>query len=86
MLYLKPGYDHVEKGREYGLAVSADYTANRYHQTNDEYHADWVVDGAIQDLRLYFRIGQIIANGDSWPNWNEGSQFKPLRDAQRAQD
>jgi len=86
MLYLKPGYDHVEKGREYGLAVSADYTANRYHRTNDEYHADWVVDGAIQDLRLYFRIGQIIANGDSWPNWNEGSQFKPLRDAQRAQD
>lgn len=84
MMYLKYGYDHVDKGREYGLAAAADYTANRYHRTNDEYHADWIVDGAIQDLRLYFRIGQIIADGDGWPNWNEGSQFKSLRDAQRA--
>jgi Zn-dependent M28 family amino/carboxypeptidase len=86
MIYPKYGYDHVERGIEYGMAASADYTANRYHRVTDQYSDDWIVAGAIQDLRLYFRVGQIIADGSLWPNWNEGSEFKALRDAQRADD
>jgi Zn-dependent M28 family amino/carboxypeptidase len=84
MLYPSYGYDHVEKGINYGMAASQDYTANRYHRISDEYSDDWVVAGAIQDLKLYFRVGQMLADGNSWPNWNEGSEFKAKRDAQRA--
>ena len=86
MIFPKYGYDHIERGIDYGLAASADYTANRYHQVTDEYSDDWIVAGAIKDLQLYFRVGQIIADGSSWPNWNAGTEFKALRDAQRVAD
>ncbi len=83
MMYLKGGYDHKENGLDYGLMKSAEYTANHYHRVSDEYHADWNVSGALDDLQLYFQIGTAISNGSDWPNWNDGSEFKALRDAQR---
>lgn len=84
MLYPKHGYDHVEKGVEWGVAQAAYYIANNYHQVSDEYTAAWDVSGALQDLVLFFETGQTIANGNNWPNWNEGTEFKATRDAQRA--
>jgi Zn-dependent M28 family amino/carboxypeptidase len=84
MMYPGQGYDNVEKGPAYGKAMADDYTANRYHRVSDEYSEDWDVTGAIEDLQLYFKAGFDIANDNSWPNWNEGNEFKANRDAQRA--
>jgi hypothetical protein len=25
-------------------------------------------------------VGEDVANGDLWPNWNEGSEFRAIRD------
>jgi len=37
---------------------------------------------AIEDLQLYFRAGEDIINSDAWPQWNEGAEFKAIRDEQ----
>ena len=85
MLYPNAGYDHREKGLDYGMSKSAEYVANHYHGVTDEYSEDWDVSGAMEDLVLYFLTGLAIADGDAWPNWNEGTEFKAARDAQRGQ-
>jgi hypothetical protein len=38
------------------------------------------MDGAIADLRLMLRLGRRLAYGEEWPKWNEGSEFKALRE------
>jgi len=63
--------------------LKADYVANHYHRVSDEYSESWDVSGAIEDLQLYFLVGEAIANGEQWPNWKEGTEFKAARDAQR---
>lgn len=83
MLYPNTGYDHLEGGVAYGMEKSKEYISNHYHGVSDEYSPDWDVSGAIEDLQLFFLTGEGIANGDHWPNWNEGTEFKAIRDAQR---
>ena len=84
MIYASPGRDHREKGREYGMAKAAEYTANHYHAPSDEYDDSWDLSGAVEDLELYFLTGHEIADGHDWPNWLEGTEFKAIRDQQRA--
>ena len=37
-----------------------------------------------QDVRLFFEVGRRLANSHEWPNWREGNEFRPIRDASRA--
>lgn len=80
MVYPGNGIDHVEHGPEYGQAQADDYVANRYHKPTDEYDPSWDLSGGEQDVRLYFMVGEDVANGDEWPNWNEGTEFRAIRD------
>ncbi|WP_425990737.1 M28 family metallopeptidase [Brevundimonas sp. TWP2-3-2] len=57
------------------------YGANRYHQADDEWSADWDYSGQIQDLQVYWSLGQALANSRDWPQWKEGSEFGPARAA-----
>ena len=57
------------------------YGANRYHQADDEWSADWDYTGQIQDLQVYWSLGQALANSRDWPQWKEGSEFGPARAA-----
>ncbi len=51
--------------------------------TSDEIQ-DWFnLDGAVQDLRLYFDIAQELGNSTAFPNWYEGNEFRAIRDASR---
>jgi Zn-dependent M28 family amino/carboxypeptidase len=81
MLYPGSGYDHKEKGVEYGMQVSRDYVAKNYHQVTDEYDLSWDVSGAMEDMKMFFRTGLSVANSEDWPNWKEGTEFKATRDA-----
>jgi Zn-dependent M28 family amino/carboxypeptidase len=83
MLYPNAGYDHRELGREYGDAKAAEYIKKHYHGPSDEYDPNWDFSGAIEDLELYKATGLMIINSNDWPNWNEGTEFKAARDAQR---
>ena len=82
MLYPGSGYDHKEKGVEYGMQVAQEYVKNNYHRVTDEYDLSWDVSGAMEDMKTFFRTGLDIANSEDWPNWSEGTEFKATRDAQ----
>ncbi|SFR96774.1 M28 family peptidase [Sphingomonas jatrophae] len=50
-----------------------------YHQTCDTWSADWDLRGAAADVELLRRIGFDLANGTTWPEWRDGSEFKAVR-------
>jgi Zn-dependent M28 family amino/carboxypeptidase len=80
-LYTNTGNDHVEHGEEWTLAKKEKYTAENYHKPSDEYDPSWDLSGAIQDVRLLFRVGYKLSMETSFPNWKEGTEFKAKRDA-----
>ena len=85
MLYIDGGEDLVSGGRRAGAAVAADYTENRYHGPNDEYDPNWDWSGVMQDLQLYYRIGRMLAESESWPEWVPGDEFRAIREQSCAQ-
>jgi Zn-dependent M28 family amino/carboxypeptidase len=80
MLYVDGGQDLIEGGRAAGAALAEDYRANRYHGPKDEYDPNWDWSGVMADLQLFYRIGRALATSTSWPNWNEGDEFRGIRD------
>lgn len=75
------GHDNIANGEEWSRAQSDAWTANNYHQVTDEYSPDWDLGGAMQDVFVWFRIGAELAYSNAFPEWNEGTEFKALRDA-----
>lgn len=84
MFYGSSGVDLVNGGRAAGEAAAADYLAHRYHKPQDEYDPGWDWSGAIEDLTLYAELGRELADGNMWPNWYQGSEFRAIRDKSRA--
>ncbi|QJB70582.1 M28 family peptidase [Parasphingorhabdus halotolerans] len=84
MIYFEGGEDLVDGGREAGEAISLDYTENKYHGPKDEYNPDWNWDGVMSDLKVYYTVARMLAMTDDWPNWNEGDEFRSIRDKSRA--
>jgi Zn-dependent M28 family amino/carboxypeptidase len=82
-LYAKGGVDHREHGREYGLAQERDYRDVRYHKPADEFNPDWDLRGVAEDLELLYVVGRQVAEGESWPNWYPGNEFRAIREASR---
>jgi len=80
-LYTDSGIDSAEHGEEWGLAQRDAYTTERYHKPSDEFDPSWDMAGAVDDVRLFFRVGYRLANESRFPNWREGTEFKAVRDA-----
>jgi Zn-dependent M28 family amino/carboxypeptidase len=77
------GHDLVVGGTAAGDVAAEDYVANRYHQPSDEYSDKWDWSGISEDVRLYYRLGRTLAEGDQWPNWNATDEFRAIRDKSR---
>ena len=80
-LYFDVGTDFV--GKPAGLAeeqVEA-WTEEHYHQPSDELVADWNFAGMVQDARLGFYAGLVIADRDAMPAWLPGDEFEAARKA-----
>ncbi|MDP5185986.1 MAG: M28 family metallopeptidase [Alishewanella sp.] len=85
ILYAKGGNDHYQNGSEWGAAQRAEYNSCCYHKVGDEWDDSWDLRGAQQDLFLYYRVGDELANSRLWPNWYQGNEFRAIRDASAAQ-
>jgi Zn-dependent M28 family amino/carboxypeptidase len=83
MVYFEGGDDLVKGGREAGAAAAKDYEENRYHAPGDEFSESWDWAGVMSDLRLYYRVGRMLAMTEAWPNWVEGDEFRAIRDNSR---
>ncbi|MDR3635029.1 MAG: M28 family metallopeptidase [Isosphaeraceae bacterium] len=79
----KGGVDFVGKPAEYGRQKREEYTKNDYHKVSDEVKTDWDLSGAVEDLRLFFEIGYTLAQGDQYPEWKPGAEFRSTREAMR---
>ncbi|MEJ0023775.1 MAG: M28 family metallopeptidase [Alphaproteobacteria bacterium] len=80
----KQGTDLLVGGVAAGQKVYDDYNANQYHQPSDEWSATWDLSGAEQDTRTYYAAGLSLANSAKWPNYYPQSEFRALRDRDRA--
>ena len=80
-LYSGGGKDFIGKPANFGQQKKDDYTAHHYHQVSDEVDPNWDLSGAVQDVQLLFEVGYQVANGDKFPEWKAGSEFKSKRDA-----
>ena len=81
-LYTDSGTDYIGKPEGYGQMKRAEYIEKDYHKVTDEVKPDWDLSGAVEDLQLLFQVGYRVAQGDKWPEWKPGTEFKAKRDAQ----
>ena len=79
-----PGDDLVNGGVSAGRAHREDYFAHRYHQPGDEWTPAMDFRGEALDVTLLYNLGRKLATS-GWPQWNEGSEFKEIRDRSAAQ-
>ena len=82
-LYVKGGIDDTARGPIWGQAQLDDYTAHRYRQPSDQYAADWDVRGTLEDLSLYYDVGNRLAHSRRFPRWYPNSEFRVARDRAR---
>ncbi len=80
-LDVHPGSDFIGKPADFGHDKEEEYTTNDYHKVTDEPKPGWDLSGEVQDMQLLFGVGLKIANGESFPEWKPGNEFKAKRDA-----
>jgi Zn-dependent M28 family amino/carboxypeptidase len=78
-LYAKAGLDDSARGPAWGRAQLEDYFAHRYRQPTDKYSADWDVRGALEELQLYYEVGNRLARSRRFPRWYPNSEFRMSR-------
>jgi Zn-dependent M28 family amino/carboxypeptidase len=78
-LYIKGGVDVIGKPAAFGKQKLDEYTEHDYHKVTDEIRADWDFTGAVRDLQLLVQVGYGIAQGDKFPEWKAGSEFRSRR-------
>jgi len=83
-LYARGGTIDRERGAEYVAQRNADYVASRYHSPADEIQDDWDLEAAIEDLQVFFQVGERVVNSDYWPEWYAGNEFRAIREASLA--
>src|SRR6266699_3495150 len=80
-LHAARGIEIIGKPPEYGKQKRDEFVAKHYHQPSDEVDPGWDLSGAVQDVQLLFEVGYQVANGDKFPEWKTGSEFKAKREA-----
>jgi Zn-dependent M28 family amino/carboxypeptidase len=79
-LYTDSGINYEGKDAEFSKKKRDEYTNNDYHKVSDEVKPDWDLTGAVDDAQLLATIGYRVAQGDRFPEWKAGSEFKAKRD------
>jgi Zn-dependent M28 family amino/carboxypeptidase len=80
-LYPDSGTDYIGKDTNYSKQKREEYTAKDYHKVSDEIKPDWDLSGAVDDAQLLTAIGYRVAQGEKYPEWKAGTEFKAKRDA-----
>lgn len=51
-----------------------------YHTVHDEYADDWIVESAIEEMKLLLDVGYTLSMETTFPGWKTGSEFKEIGD------
>ncbi|GAB3826394.1 M28 family metallopeptidase [Pontibacter rugosus] len=79
-LYAESGVKARNQPADYVKKWNERYTANDYHKLTDEVRSDWNLAGAVEDLQLFLRVGNRVANSTQLPEWKPGTEFKAKRE------
>ena len=79
--FLHPGAEYRDRPADYGQRMRDRYTADDYHKVTDEVKADWDLSGAVEDAQLLFGVGLAVAQGNAYPEWKPGTEFRAIRAA-----
>ncbi len=79
--YTHYGINIIGQPEGYGRQRRDEYVLNDYHKVTDEIKSWWDFGGAAADVRFLFELGRQVANGNTWPEWRAGNEFKAKRDA-----
>lgn len=79
-LYPDTGEEFIGKPPEYSKQKRDEYTDRDYHKVSDEIKPDWDLSGAVEDAQLFVMVGYRVAQGDRFPEWKPGTEFKAKRD------
>jgi Zn-dependent M28 family amino/carboxypeptidase len=79
-LYTGAGKDVIGKPPGFGQQKKDEFVAKHYHQPSDEVNPEWNVSGGAEDVQLLFEVGYQVANGEKFPEWKPGTEFKAKRD------
>ena len=79
-LYTDSGINYQGKDSAFSKQKRDEYTTRDYHKVSDEIKPDWDLTGAVDDAQLLTMIGYRVAQGDRFPEWKAGSEFKAKRD------
>jgi Zn-dependent M28 family amino/carboxypeptidase len=74
------GVNYVGKSPEYGKQKRDEYTERDYHKPSDEVKPDWDLSGAVEDAQLFFVVGYNVLQGERFPEWKPGTEFKQTRE------
>ena len=66
---------------DFGVQKREEYTKNDYHKPTDEIKPGWDLSGAVDDLELLLEVGSRVADGDAYPAWKQGAEFRARREA-----
>lgn len=80
LTFLFPGTDYIGKPESYGQQKREEYVSRDYHKVSDEIKPDWDLSGAVEDTQLLFEVGYRVAEGNTWPEWKPGTEFKARRE------
>ena len=83
-LYIDAGTEFIGKDPGYGMQKRDEYTTTDYHALSDHVKPDWDLNGAIDDARVLFRVGYVVAQSPQIPEWKSGAEFKAKRDSMMA--
>jgi Zn-dependent M28 family amino/carboxypeptidase len=83
-LDIDAGTDYIGKPKGYGMQKRDEYTNNDYHKPSDEIKNDWDLSGAVDDARVLFHVGYMVAQSNALPQWKPGTEFKAKRDSMMA--
>lgn len=79
-LYTGAGREVIGKPAGFGQQKKDEFVAKHYHQPSDQVDPGWDLSGGAQDVQLLFEVGYQVANGERWPEWKPGNEFKAKRD------
>ncbi len=82
--FARAGVDEVGAPPGTGERRRLDYLVHDYHKPSDEVRPDWTMAGAAHDTRFFLALGRRVADADGMPVWEDGSEFKAVREAARA--
>ncbi len=78
--YADTGTEYIGKSPEFSKQKRDEYTEKDYHKPSDQIKPDWDLSGAVEDAHFLLAVGQRVLQGDKYPEWKPGTEFKALRD------